>query len=90
MRPMVFALALLAGASNAAETAPPPARDLETVTRKPSIREIPRARTFRFEPKGDLTPQELEQLGPYLKGKPLYPEDEKALGPAMRHLTEVK
>jgi hypothetical protein len=87
---LLVVLALLVGTSNAAETGPPPARDLDTITRKPSIREIPRARTFRFEPKGDLTPQELDQLGPYLKGKSLYPEDEQALGPAMRHLREVE
>ncbi len=84
------ALALLAGASNAAGTESHPTRDADTITRKPSARPIPLARTLRFEPKGDMTPQELEQLGPYLKGKPLYREDEQALGPAMRHLREVK
>ena len=90
MRHIIVTLALLAGASNAAETQPPPTHDVETITRKPAARPIPLARTLRFEPKADMTPQELEQLGPYLKGKPVYPEDEKALGPAMRHLREVK
>ena len=41
-------------------------------------------RTFRFEPKGDLTPEELDPAWALLKGKPLYPEDEQALGQAMR------
>lgn len=90
MRYLILTLVLLAGASNAAEVDPPPPRDLETIKLKPSIREIPRARTYKFEPRGDLTPQELEQLGPYLKGKPVYPADERALGPAMRHLKEVQ
>ena len=87
---MIVTLALLAGASTAAETEPLPPSDTETITRKPSARPIPLAPRLRFEPKADMTPQELEQLGPYLKGKPLYPEDEKALGAAMRHLREIK
>ena len=87
---VIVVVALLASASHAADTQLPPSPDLETVTRKPAARPIPRARTFRFEPKADLTAQELEQLGPYLKGKPLYLEDEQALGRAMRHLREVK
>jgi hypothetical protein len=90
MRHIIVILALSAGASHAADTELPPAPDLETVTRKPAARPIPLPRTFRFEPKGDLTTQELDQLGPYLKGKPIYPEDERTLGPAMRHLREVK
>ena len=90
MHYIIAILALLAGASHAADALLPPAPDLETVTRKPEARPIPRPRAYRFEPKVDLTPQELDQLGPYLKGKPLYPEDEQALGPAMRHLREVK
>jgi hypothetical protein len=45
---------------------------------------------LRFDPRPDITTDELEQLGPYLKGKPLHDEDRKALGPAMRHLREVK
>ena len=90
MRYLIITLALLAGASHAAETEPLPPSDIDTITRKPAARPIPLARTLRFEPKADMTPQELEQLGPYLKGKPVYPEDEKALGPAMRHLREVK
>jgi hypothetical protein len=88
MRPMILALALLASASNAAETQPTP--DGETVLRTPSIRPVPLALTLRFEPRPDITTDELEQLGPYLKGKPLHDEDRKALGPAMRHLREVK
>jgi hypothetical protein len=83
------ALALLTSASHAADTQPTPAAETETVYRKPSIRTIPRARTFRFAPQADLTSQELDQLTPYLKGKPLLAEDEQALGTAMRHLKEV-
>ena len=90
MRHMIFTLALLASASNAAETQPTPTPDGETISRTPSVHTVPLARTLRFEPRADITPQELEQLGPYLKGKPVNPEDEKALGPAMRHLREVK
>jgi hypothetical protein len=88
MRPMILTLALLASASNAAETQPTP--DGETVLRTPSIRPVPLAPTLRFDPRPDITTDELEQLGPYLKGKPLHDEDRKALGPAMRHLREVK
>ena len=80
----------LASASNAAETQPTPIPAGETISRTPAIRTIPLARNLRFEPRSDITAQELEQLGPYLKGKPLLPEDEQALGPAMRHLREVK
>lgn len=90
MRHMILALALLASVGHAAETAPTPVPDGETISRKPSIRPIPLARTLRFEPQADMTTRELEQLTPYLKGKPLHAEDEKALGPAMRHLKEVK
>jgi hypothetical protein len=79
--------ALLASAGNAAETQP--ATDGETLRLTPSIRPIPSARTFRFEPRADITTEELDLLGPYLKGKPLYDEDQKALGSAMRHLREV-
>ena len=57
--------------------------------RSPTIRELPDPQRFRFEPKADLTTQELEQLGPYLKGKPLHEEDRQTLGPAMRHLREI-
>jgi hypothetical protein len=64
--------------------------DGETISLKPSARPIPLARTLRFEPRVDITTEELEQLGPYLKGKPLPDEDQKALGPAMRHFREVK
>ena len=85
----IVTLALLVSASHAADTQPAAAPDTETVYRKPSIRTIPRARTFRFAPQADLTTQELEQLTPYLKGRPLLPEDEMALGSAMRHLREV-
>ena len=85
----MVALALLTSAGHAADTQPTPAPDSETIYRKPSIRTIPRARTLRFAPQADLTSQELEQLTPYLKGKPLLAEDEKALGAAMRHLREV-
>ncbi len=90
MRRMIFTLALLASASNAAETPSAPTTGDETISRKPSVRTVPLARNLRFDPRLDITPQELEQLGPYLKGKPVYPEDEQALGPAMRHLREVK
>ena len=87
---LVFILALLASGSNAAETEPTPIPDGDTISRTPTIRTVPLARNLRFEPRSDITSQELEQLGPYLKGKPLLPEDEKALGQAMRHLREVK
>ena len=87
---IIIAVALLASTSNAAETQLPPAPDAETIARKPAVREIHRPRRYRFDPKADVTAQELAQLGPYLKGKPLYPEDEKALGSAMRHLSEVE
>jgi hypothetical protein len=90
MRPLILTLALLAGASNAAEPQPAPMPEGGTVTRTPSIRSVPLPRTLRFEPSADITTQELEQLTPYLKGKPLHAEDEKALGSAMRHLREVK
>jgi len=90
MRRIIFSLVLLASASNAAETQPTPVPEGETVSRTPSTRTVPLARTLRFEPQADITPRELEQLGPYLKGKPVNPEDERALGPAMRHLREVK
>lgn len=88
MRHTIFTLALLASASNAAETQPMPGD--ETSSRTPTIRSIPLARTLRFEPRSDITTQELEQLAPYIKGKPVHAEDEKALGSAMRHLREVK
>jgi DMSO/TMAO reductase YedYZ molybdopterin-dependent catalytic subunit len=88
-RPMI-ALALLASTSNAAQTEPTPPSDPDTVRRSPAVRTVPLAPTLRFEPQGDITTQELEQLGPYLKGKPLYEDDRKALGPAARHLKEVK
>ena len=92
MRHTIFAFALLASASNAADTppAPVPIPDGDTVSRIPSIRPVPLARTLRFEPRPDITSRELEQLSPYLRGKPLHDEDEKALGSAMRHLREVK
>src|SRR5687768_8759034 len=89
MRHMILTAALLAAAGHAAETQTTPP-DSETISRKPSIRAIPLARTLRFQPQADMTTQELEQLTPYLKGKPLHAEDEKALGSAMRHLKEVK
>lgn len=86
----IVTLALLTSASSAADTQSTAAPDTETIYRKPSIRTIPRApRTYRFTPQADLTTQELEQLTPYLKGKPLLPDDEQALGSAMRHLREV-
>ena len=80
-------LAVLASAASA-QVQPTP--DVDTVIRTPSIRSVPLARTLRFEPRPDITTQELEQLTPYLKGKPLNAEDEKTLGSAMRHLREVK
>ena len=90
MRHMIVILGLLATASNAAETQPTPMPDGETISLKPTARPIPLARTLRFQPQVDITAEELQQLGPYLKGKPLTDEDQKALGPAMRHLREVK
>ena len=85
---MILPLVLFATVSSAAEPTPIPADN--TITRTPSIRSVPLARTLRFEPQPDITTKELEQLTPYLKGKPLNAEDEKVLGPAMRHLREVK
>ena len=90
VRYLIVTLALLATAGNAAEPEPLPPSDIETITRKPAARRIPLPRKLRFEPQADMTPQELKQLEPYLAGKPVYPDDEKALGPAMRHLREVK
>jgi hypothetical protein len=88
MRLTMLIFALLASAGNAAGTQPAP--DGETLRLTPSIRPIlPSAHTFRFEPRADITTEELDLLGPYLKGKPLYDEDQKALGSAMRHLREV-
>ena len=87
---LILTLAVLASASNAAETQPTPIPDQETIRRTPTIRSIPLAPRLRFEPQPDITTEELEHLGPYLKGKPLYDEDRKALGPAMRHLRELK
>jgi hypothetical protein len=85
----IVVVALLTSATNAADTQPTAPPETETIYRKPAIRTIPRARTFRFAPQADLTSQELEQLTPYLKGKPLLAEDEQTLGTAMRHLKEV-
>lgn len=90
MRPIILGLTLLAGASYAADTQPLSTPDLETVKRTPAVRPVPLAPTLRFEPRSDITTQELEAIAPYLKGKPLNAEDEKALGPAMRHFREVK
>jgi hypothetical protein len=84
----MLALALLANAGHAADTDPAP--DSETIRLTPSARPVPLARSFRFEPRPDITSGELDALGPYLKGKPLYDEDREALGSAMRHLREVK
>jgi hypothetical protein len=84
-------LGLIAGVSSAAEPPPVPGdADRETILRSPAIRTIPVARTFRFEPQTDITTDELARLEPYLSGKPLYDEDQKALGTAMRHLREVR
>ena len=93
LRYMISMLSLLASTSNAADTQPaqmPADTSGETISRTPSIRTIPVARTFRFEPQLDITTDELAQLTPYLSGKPLYDADQKALGSAMRHLKEVK
>jgi hypothetical protein len=84
----MLAFALLANAGHAAETDPAP--DGETIRLTPTARPVPLARSFRFEPRPDITSGELDALGPYLQGKPLYDEDRKALGSAMRHLREVK
>jgi hypothetical protein len=88
LRISTFTFALLATAVTAAE--PQPAADAETTRLSPSARPVPLPRNFRFEPRPDITSIELDSLGPYLKGKPLYEEDQKALGTAMRHLKEVK
>ena len=77
------------GTANAAEAEAASAPELETVRRSPTIRAIPNPQRFRFQPKADMTAHELEELGPYLKGKPLHDEDRKSLGPAMRHLREI-
>jgi hypothetical protein len=82
-------IVIATGTASAADAEAPRAPELETMRRSPTIRAIPNPQRFRFEPKADMTAQELEQLGPYLKGKPLYDEDRKALGAAMRHLKEV-
>ena len=83
-------LVLLAGTAQAGDSEAPPPSDRDTVRRSPAIRAIPNPQRFRFDPQADMSAQELEQLGPYLKGKPLYDEDRKTLGPAMRHLREIK
>ena len=88
MRQLMLTLAVLASVSNAAETQPTP--EGETVSVKPAIRSVPLTPMLRFEPRPDMTADELEQLKPYLSGKPLYEEDRKALGPAMRHLRELR
>lgn len=90
MRQTILALALFAGAADAAQTQPAPPPELDSVRQSPAVRTMPLAPTLRFEPQADITTRELEQLGPYLKGKPLYEEDRKALGPAARHLREVR
>ena len=84
-------LMLVAAASYAAEIQPTPLpeADSETVRRKASVRTVPAARTFRFEPKADITTDELARLNPYLNGKPLHEADRDALGSAMRHLREL-
>lgn len=93
MRYSILIFALAVTAVEAAETPSP--RELqptgtETVVRSPTSRVVPSAPMFRFEPKGDITTAELDQLKPYLSGKPLSAEDQKDLGPAMRHLRELK
>jgi hypothetical protein len=89
MRYSMLMLGLVAVAAQAATTTAPgdaqPA-DVETVVRSPAARVIPSAPIFRFEPKGDITSEELDRLKPYLSGKPLHAEDQKDLGTAMRHL----
>ena len=90
---LILVLTLLASTSNAADMQPAPLPESsqgETITRTPSIRPIPIARTFRFVPQTDITTEELAQLNPYLSGKPLYDEDLKALGTATRHLRVVE
>lgn len=90
MRALVLLLVLLGGVASAAEREAPPPSGLETVRRAPAARAMTVPQRFRFAPQGDITTQELEQLRPYMDGKPLHEEDRKALGPAMRHLTEIK
>ena len=88
----ILTLGLL-GVSGVAQPQPLPApadTERETISRTPSIRTIPAARTFRFVPQTDITTEELARLEPYLNGKPLYDEDQKALGTAMRHLKELR
>lgn len=86
---MVLLLSLGATA-HAGEAETPPAPDVETVKRVPTIRAITTPQRFRFAPRADMTTAELDQLRPYLDGKPLYEDDRKTLGPAMRHLQEIK
>ena len=87
----ILVLGLLAGPSNAADTQPAPAPEVTGgETRSPSIRTVPLARTFRFQPATDVTADELARLEPYLRGKPLYDEDWEALGTATRHLRESR
>jgi hypothetical protein len=88
MRTTMLTFALVATTGSAAETPPPP--EGETTRLSPSIRPVPLPRSLRFEPRPDITTVELESLGPYLKGKPLHEEDQRALGTAMRHLRESK
>lgn len=86
---LMLTLLLAAGAAGAAESETPPP-DLETVRRAPSVRAMATPQRFRFAPQADVTTQELDLLRPYLDGKPLHEEDRKTLGPAMRHLQEIK
>jgi hypothetical protein len=89
MRAPTLMFLALTGAANAAETEAPPPPDLDTIRRAPTVRAITVPQRFRFAPQGDVTTEELDRLRPYLDGKPLYEEDRKALGPAMRHLKEI-
>jgi hypothetical protein len=90
MRALALLLVMLGGTASAAESEAPPPAELETVRRAPTVRAMTVPQRFRFAPQADITTQELEQLRPYMDGKPLHEEDRKALGPAMRHLTEIQ
>ena len=81
-----YVLTMALPALGYAADAPEP---LETIKRSPTARTVPLTPRLRFEPRTDMTAEELDRLQPYLKGKPLHEEDRKTLGPAMRHLREV-
>ena len=92
MRYTIWILGLVAVAAFAAEPqpdSPATSTETETILRSPSVRPITPPRMYRFVPQGDITSDELARLKPYIAGKPLPEDDQKALGSAMRHLREL-